>query len=94
MLEEQVEIPGLAGSQPDAKQQIGEMAAKLVVDEGVFRSFQGVEVQLRDIAQDAGLSMLEAHRALHQLIERDLVNLEDDVLQVPDREALSAALDA
>jgi CRP-like cAMP-binding protein len=53
-----------------------------------------VDVQLRDIAQDAGLSMLEAHRALHQLIDRELVSLEDDVLQVPDREALNASLDA
>lgn len=53
-----------------------------------------VTAKLRELAAFAGLSMLEAHRALHQLFERRLVALAEDVLNVPDREALSAALDA
>jgi len=52
-----------------------------------------VDVTLRGIAEDAGLSLLDAHRALSQLLERKLVRLLDDVLLVPDLEALSAALD-
>jgi len=48
---------------------------------------------LRKLAADAGLSMLEAHRALHQLFDRKLLRLVDDVLRVPDLEALSAALE-
>lgn len=52
-----------------------------------------LSVQLRDLARDAGLSMLEAHRALGQLFDRKVVRLADDLLVVPDREALSASLD-
>ena len=52
-----------------------------------------VTAQLRELATFAGLSMLEAHRALHQLFERKLVALAEDVLTIPDREALSATLD-
>jgi CRP-like cAMP-binding protein len=48
---------------------------------------------LRRIAGEAGLSVLEAHRALSQLLERRLVRLVDDVLVIPDLEALSACLD-
>jgi CRP-like cAMP-binding protein len=57
---------------------------------------QGMRVgaKLRDLASFAGLSMLEAHRALHQLFERKLIQLAEDVVDVPDREALSACLDA
>jgi CRP/FNR family transcriptional regulator, cyclic AMP receptor protein len=50
--------------------------------------------KLRELASSAGLSMLEAHRALHQLIDRELVSLANDELLVPDREALLASLDA
>jgi CRP-like cAMP-binding protein len=53
-----------------------------------------VPVKLADVAESAGLSMLEAHRALHQLLDRKLVNLAENVLTVPDREALNGALDA
>ena len=38
--------------------------------------------------------MFEAHRALHQLIDRKLVRLVDDQLRVPNLEALSGALEA
>jgi hypothetical protein len=37
---------------------------------------------------------VEAHRALSQLLDRRLVRLSDDVLLIPDLEALSAALDS
>ena len=53
-----------------------------------------IAAKLRELASFAGLSMLEAHRALHQLFDRKLVQLVEDVLHVPDREALSASLDA
>jgi CRP-like cAMP-binding protein len=58
-------------------------------DEGGMR----VESKLATIAESAGLSMLEVHRALHQLFDRKLANLEDDVLQIPDCEALSEFLE-
>jgi CRP-like cAMP-binding protein len=53
-----------------------------------------VESKLADLAEAAGLSMLEAHRAMHQLLDRKLVSLENDVLHIPDTEALNAFLDA
>jgi CRP-like cAMP-binding protein len=48
---------------------------------------------LRRLAGEAGLSLLEAHRALGQLLDRKLVRLVDDTLVIPDLEALSACLD-
>jgi hypothetical protein len=53
-----------------------------------------VAIKLREIAETAGLSMLEAHRAVHQLLERELLDLANDEIVVPDREALCASLDA
>ncbi len=52
-----------------------------------------VEAKLAAVAAAAGLSMLEAHRALHQLLDRKLVTLEDDVLRIPDCDALSGFLE-
>jgi len=52
-----------------------------------------VPTSLRRLAGEAGLTRVEAHRALTQLLERKLVKLLDDVLVIPDLEALSAALD-
>ena len=49
---------------------------------------------LRSLAQESGLSMLEAHRALHQLLDQKLVRLVDDVLMTPDVDRLSSCLDA
>jgi CRP-like cAMP-binding protein len=49
---------------------------------------------LREVARESGLTLLEAHRALGQLLERKLVRLEDDVVLIPDRETLAACLDA
>lgn len=53
-----------------------------------------VETTLRALAGDAGLSLADAHRALGQLMDQRLVRLSDDVLLIPDVEALSAALDS
>ncbi|MCG8588705.1 MAG: Crp/Fnr family transcriptional regulator [Proteobacteria bacterium] len=57
---------------------------------------QGVRIPLtlRALAEDAGLTMLEAHRAIHQLLDRKLVRLVDDVLVAPDLDTLSSCLDA
>lgn len=49
---------------------------------------------LRTLAQESGLSMAQAHRALHQLLDQKLVRLVDDVLLIRDVERLSACLDA
>jgi CRP-like cAMP-binding protein len=56
---------------------------------------QGVRIgtTLRRLASDAGLSMLEAHRAVHQLLDQKLIRLVDDVLVAKDVETLSACLD-
>ncbi len=51
-----------------------------------------IDTKLKTLAASAGLSMLEAHRGLHQLLEQKVVTLGDDVLSVPDREALNAVL--
>jgi CRP-like cAMP-binding protein len=48
---------------------------------------------LRSLARESGLTMLEAHRALHQLLDQKLVRLVDDVLMTPDVERLSGCLD-
>ncbi len=52
-----------------------------------------VTIKLREIAATAGLSMLEAHRAVHQLMDLELVQLVNDELIAPDREKLCACLD-
>jgi CRP-like cAMP-binding protein len=53
-----------------------------------------IPTTLRQLAEQTGLSMPEAHRALHQLFERKLVQLVDDCLVAPDLESLSGCLDA
>jgi CRP/FNR family transcriptional regulator, cyclic AMP receptor protein len=53
-----------------------------------------VETQLRALAAEAGLSLVEAHRALSQLMDQRLVRLSDDALLIADLDALSAALDS
>ena len=52
-----------------------------------------VPINLRALSNQSGLSMLEAHRALHQLFDQKLLRLIDDALVVPDLEALSGCLD-
>ena len=55
----------------------------------------GVRIQttLRLLAREAGLTMLEAHRALHQLLDKKVLRLRDDVLVAPSVEALTSCLD-
>jgi CRP/FNR family cyclic AMP-dependent transcriptional regulator len=52
-----------------------------------------ISYTIRDRAEDAGLSMFEAHRALHQLFDRKVIRLLDDCLYARDLEALSGCLD-
>jgi CRP/FNR family transcriptional regulator len=52
-----------------------------------------VVTTLRAIARESGLSMLEAHRALQQLLEAKLVKLADEVLEIPDLEALLTSVE-
>jgi len=47
-----------------------------------------VEMGLRDIAEGSGLSMLDAHRAVQELIDLKLVRLDQDLLRIPDLPAL------
>ena len=58
-------------------------------DEGV--RFPG---NLRDLAREAGLSMLEAHHALHQLLDQRTLRLVDDCLIAKDVDSLTAHLDS
>jgi len=58
-------------------------------DEGV--RFPG---NLRDLAREAGLSMLEAHHALHQLLDQRTLRLVDDCLIAKDVDSLTAQLDS
>ena len=51
-----------------------------------------VETTLRKLAEDAGVSLVEAHRALAQLMDQRLLRLVEDVLWIGDLEALSAVL--
>ena len=48
---------------------------------------------LQGLADDCGLSMFEAHRALHQLFDSKAIRLVDDCLYAKDLEALSACLE-
>jgi CRP/FNR family transcriptional regulator len=52
-----------------------------------------VEAKLRQLAEEAGVSPVEAHRALSQLLDQRLVRLVDDTLWIADLDRLSAALD-
>lgn len=57
------------------------------------KGLRTVPLLLRELAREAGLSLLETHRALTQLVDRKLVKLAEDTLQVPDHETLAAALE-
>jgi CRP-like cAMP-binding protein len=52
-----------------------------------------IPTTLRDLAQDSGLSMLETHRALHQLFDQKAIRLVENCLFAPDLDALSATLE-
>jgi len=53
-----------------------------------------IPTTLRLLAEDAGLSMFETHRALHQLIDRKLIQLADDCLYTADLDSLAGCLDS
>ena len=53
-----------------------------------------IETTLRALAGDSGLSMLEAHRAIHQLLDSKVLRIADDVLIAKDIDSLSACLEA
>lgn len=53
-----------------------------------------IPTTLRALANSAGLSMLDAHRGVHQLMERKLLKLTDDILIAPDLDTLTTCLDA
>jgi len=53
-----------------------------------------IPTSLRRLAADAGLSLLEAHRAIHQLLDQKRVRLVEDVLVARDLDSLSACLEA
>jgi CRP-like cAMP-binding protein len=57
--------------------------------EGGYR----IESTLRELADDCGLSMFEAHRALHQLFDSKAIRLVDDCLYATDLDSLSACLE-
>jgi CRP/FNR family cyclic AMP-dependent transcriptional regulator len=50
--------------------------------------------KLRDLARDSGLSMLEAHHALHQLLDQRVLRLVDDCLVAKDVDSLAACVDS
>lgn len=52
-----------------------------------------IQTSLRKLANEAGLRMNEAHRALNQLLDQKLVRLVEDVLEVRDLETLAGVLD-
>jgi CRP/FNR family cyclic AMP-dependent transcriptional regulator len=56
---------------------------------------EGVRIpgNLRDVAHDAGLSMLEAHHALHQLLDQKRLRLIDDVLVAQDLDSLVSSVE-
>lgn len=52
-----------------------------------------VVTTLRRLAKETGLTMAEAHRGLHQLFERKVLQLLGDTLRIPDLEALASCLE-
>jgi CRP-like cAMP-binding protein len=52
-----------------------------------------VEGTLRLLAREAGLSLLDAHRAIQHLLEHEMVSLVEDVLLVPDLRVLAASVE-
>jgi CRP-like cAMP-binding protein len=53
-----------------------------------------IPVTLRSLAEEAGLSLRETHRALHRLFDRRVLDLVDDCLVAQDLESLAASVDA
>jgi CRP-like cAMP-binding protein len=53
-----------------------------------------IPATLRELSDESGLSLREAHRALHRLFDQKVLRLDDDVLETDDLEAVSASLEA
>ncbi len=53
-----------------------------------------IPTTLRRLAEESGLSMLETHRALHQLFDRKVIRLVGDCIYAPDLDAISASLES
>jgi CRP-like cAMP-binding protein len=53
-----------------------------------------IPATLRSLAEESGLSLREAHRALQRLFDRRILDLVDDCLVARDLETLSASIDA
>ncbi len=53
-----------------------------------------IPATLRELSDESGLSLREAHRALHRLFDQKVLRLEDDMLETDDLEAVSATLEA
>lgn len=53
-----------------------------------------IETTLRSLAEESGLVLFDAHLAIQSLVDRRLLRLVEDVLIVPDLDALSGSLDA
>lgn len=53
-----------------------------------------IPATLRELSEESGLSLREAHRALHRLFDQKVLRLEEDVLETDDLEAVSASLEA
>jgi CRP-like cAMP-binding protein len=53
-----------------------------------------IPVTLRSLAAESGLSLREAHRALHRLFDRRILDLEGDCLVARDLESIAASVDA
>ena len=70
-------------------------APALAQDEEVSLAYPNVAFTFAAayVAEDAGLSMFETHRALNQLFDQKVIRLVDDCLYTPDLDALSACLD-
>jgi CRP-like cAMP-binding protein len=52
-----------------------------------------IPVTLRSLAEESGLSLREAHRALHRLFDRRVLDLVDDCLVAQDLESIAASVD-
>jgi CRP-like cAMP-binding protein len=53
-----------------------------------------IPATLRDLSEESGLSLREAHRALHRLFDQKVLRLEDDILETDDLDGISASLEA
>jgi hypothetical protein len=52
-----------------------------------------IRTTLRQLSLDTGLSMLEAHRALHQLFDNKALRLVDNELVTPGLDSLTSCLE-